>query len=73
MCGKRKSGHLVLGRSICNWKSTIGIDGRAGRNEIKNNSKLDAIKHLHMSMMASFYNPSTWDSEAGGLPLVATE
>lgn len=44
-----------------------------GRNEIKNNSKLDAMKNLHLSMVANFYSPSTWDTEVRGLPLLTAE
>lgn len=60
-------------QSICNWTSIIGIDGRTGRNEIKNNSKLDAMKNVHLSMVANFYSPSTWNTEARGLPLLTAE
>lgn len=36
---------------------------------MKHNSKLDALKNLHLSMVANFCSPSTWDTEARGLPL----
>lgn len=44
-----------------------------GTNETKNNSKLDAVKNLHLSMVANFYGLSTWDTEARGLPLLTAE
>ena len=44
-----------------------------GTNETKNNSKLDAVKNLYLSMVANFYGLSTWDTEARGLPLLTAE
>lgn len=63
----------IIRHVLKHWKSIIGIDGRMGTNEIQNNSKLDAMKNLHLSMVANFYGLSTWDPEARGLPLLTAE